>query len=607
MATLKIPKGNGGWEVVEATDPNAIHIDEPASNITIGSADGTTYEQKVDGKTLVISRTGSDDTIENYSNNISIGDGDIIPCTSEGLFGSKGYAYAVLKSGGTVYKSGNPTFDKTAVVMDQSEATSAMYAMPSETYDAGNRVVIGDNKYYYVHTGQVDKTGISGFNTFSFANGSALGNYTIAGGRGCFALAGKGINPNNSKFGVSIGYENVASADDDVLLGTRNYVFNDGDAKSKAVWILGSANVVDAANRPRWDTNGPSNIAIIGTGHKVSADTNTVIGCYNTSTFENCYLFGRRIESKDNYQTLLGVSPAVTDTTLFAIGDGNDSVSTHNAIEIIGDEYNSTANYSPKRATLTKINTPLEVDGDVTSNTNIRAPQIAIGSYPNVGNYTFTIGNGTSSTLKNFVELSATAINPKAYFYDGSVGICDASESSVSGYKNSLAVGQGVKIVKDNQLLVGKYTSQSTTAIFGVGNGTANSTSGRNLIFSVEADKVASTNPIYVNNKEVATKEYVDNTFVDVYNPVVSNGMLFSSDIVSGSINITVDNTYTINIGSCKGKLIVGTTFVFNNVGGVSQIIDYIDNEDTTYSREISDNGSIQINVSGIYKVTQAS
>lgn len=506
MAILKIPNGNGDWEVVEARDPYAIHINESVSDITIGTEDGTTYEQKVNDKTLVITNTEEDG-----SNNISIGDGDIIPCTSAGLFGSKGYAYAVARAGGIVTNASG----------DVVPAENVNYSTESNYNETTGE---WDGTEYYVHTGQLDTDQNSGFNTFSFANGSALGNYTIAGGRGCFATAGKGFSAENKKFGLTIGYENVADSQDDSLIGTRNYAFG-----YRGAYALGSSNMFETS-----DGNVRSNGWLIGYNNKASEDSLVGIGIYNQNLNENTFTFGRRLNTNKEKQMLLGWNANAKDggsyNTLFAIGDGTEteksnalliykSTSTQQASHAylycglgIGDDSTVTVDkhaLAVGAATATHSNSIAVGDNVKTAANN----QAVFGTYSNdVPSGLMIVGDGSSSSAHNIFELRN---NRTAYFNDCSVGICD-STSSANGYKNSLMVGTFSKASRNNQLKIGEYSTAGTDILFAIGNGT--SQGNRSDAFRVTETYSLSNLPMYIGGtaeeNKVATKEYVDSAIL---------------------------------------------------------------------------------------------
>lgn len=668
MATLKYYI-NGDWKLVEAYDPTALHKAEPIE-LTNGSVE---YTQEVKGNgTLVINRAGTDDTVEGYCNNVSIGDGDIIPCVSAGLFGSKGYAYAVARAGGEVYKSIDdgetkeavtdfttidystptgeasdvnlmafPEYDQThdlagvpvsvysdgkgritltatgfydnAGTIDAINADGSLggkVTLPAGTYtvskniysqlgfgivvrsstqqlaytidtyatftlteetevwlavslgigDAGTyslEVMVnagssplsfteysdtpvsdstGDGISYYVTTGQTQ-----GFNAFSFANGSVIGNYGIAGGRGCFITSGKDTDPNDSKFGMSLGYENVANKPDDVLIGTRNYAFN-----YRGAYAQGYCNLFDG------EDNTHSNGWLFGYNNTAKADSLVGIGIYNQNLNENTFTFGRRLTTNKEKQMLLGWNANAKDggsyNTLFAIGDGTEtaksnalliykSASTQQASHAylycglgIGDASTVTVDkhaLAVGNATAIHSNSIAVGNGVKTAANN----QAVFGAYSNnVASGLMVVGDGSSSSAHNIFELRN---NHTAYFNDCSVGICDGT-SSVSGYTNSLMVGTYSRASRNNQLKIGEYSTAGTDILFAIGNG--KSQSNRSDAFRVTETYSLSNLPMYVggtaDDNRILTKneleEYVTESITDSKVPTLLNSVSLS-------------------------------------------------------------------------------
>lgn len=681
MSLLKI-YDNGEWKLVEAYDPTALHSGETVE-LTNGS---TEYKQTVDEDgTLVINRAGSDDTVDNYCNNVSIGDGDIIPCTSAGLFGSKGYAYAVSRAGGEVYKSTdngetkevitdfnaidystptgeisvvnliafpefNQTYDfhgtnvnvtsdgkgritltadsfydnsglidfinidgslggkvtlpagtytvskniysqmgfgivvrsstkqlaytvDTHVTFTLTEETEVWLAVSLGIGDAGTynlEVMVntgstplgfveysdtpasgdtGDGISYYVTTGQNE-----GFNAFSFANGSVIGNYGIAGGRGCFITTGKNIDPNYSKFGLTLGYECVANQPDDVLIGTRNYAFD-----YKGAYSIGSSNLFEGIDTTH------SNGWLIGYNNKATADSLVSIGIYNNSTNENTYTFGRRLNTGANKQMLLGWGARQDSRVLFAIGDAHtDAANVHSAFYMLRD-YKSGQEMPDGQASHAYLTCGLGIGysggtvgtgaqslivgkGSVTSNysivtgventvthnncliagkglTSSREGQTLLGNYAKVDSrYLFAIGNGASASARdNVFEIHG---NGRSYLQSClSIGpYATNGFGSDTAPVGRLIVGTGLTGARDNQTKIGQYDANVKNSLFVIGCGTAsarkdafrvncnNDGTGTNIQINLPqyCDEQITMNKAPTSAKHLATKEYVD-------------------------------------------------------------------------------------------------
>lgn len=139
-------------------------------------------------------------------------------------------------------------------------------------------------------------------------------------------LVGLGnVSKGRAIFGA--GYQNIAIGRDLLVLGTRNYIRN-----IRGGYSIGNTNEA-------YSTESDPDVAGIfqfGLQLKNIADSTFNIGISNNANHENVYLFGREITSGGEYQWLMGRRPAVTNRTLFAIGDGGPD-RTSNAFVIYKD------------------------------------------------------------------------------------------------------------------------------------------------------------------------------------------------------------------------------------------------------------------------------
>lgn len=355
----------------------------------------TNYKMGVDKNGVLV--IGS--PFQARSNNLSLVNGETIECGSEGLFGSKGYAWAVAKAGG--------------VVTDKD----------------GNVVTPGDNDYnvknapWLVTTGQV-----KGLNNFAACGGSTLGNHLVAIGRGCFITVGKDeINTTDpsKKFGVVIGYECVADTRDVAIIGVRNYALG-----YRGAYGLGSSiYFYDAGNGQV--TAGSTGI---GLGYKldIAADSVINVGITNKGLHKHTYLFGREIITKAENQLLFGFNPNVSADTLLAIGDGKLGGTASNIIHVTKN--------SEGKAGMMEINCPL------------KKLWIGTGCNDATNVSLFLIGDGTDSAKHNLFEIRN---NRSAYLNEASFGV-GTGLSFAGTYKNSVLVGSNLTANSENQLVVGK-------------------------------------------------------------------------------------------------------------------------------------------------------
>ena len=575
---------NDVWEKLGTQTINLESID--FTDVSISNEAGVSYSQELssteytettydeDGNevtntktstTLVIGRAGADDgTEENWCNNVSIGNGDVIPCTSAGLFGSKGYAYAVARAGGSV-KDAN---GEEVRVVDYS--TTAEFNSETGKYDGTE---------YYVTTGQT-----SGFNAFAFANGSVIGNYGIAGGRGCFSTAGKGIDPSYSKFTATFGYECVANRPDDVLIGTRNYAFD-----YKGAYSLGSCNLFESTNVVDGTIKPYSNGWLIGYNNKATADSLVGIGIYNQNLNENTFTFGRRLNTGANKQMLLGWGARQDARVLFAIGDAHtDAANVHSAFYMLRD-YKSGQEMPDGQASHAYLTCGLGIGysggtvgagaqsilvgkGSVSSNfsivtgventvshnncliagkglTSSREGQTLLGNYAKVDSrYLFAIGNGASASARdNVFEIHH---NNRSYLQS----CLSVGPYSTNGFGSDASpvgrfmAGTGLTGARDNQTKIGQYDANVKNSLFVIGCGTSsarkdafrvncnNDGTGTNIQINLPqyCDEQITMNKAPTAAKHLVTKEYVDN---------VSSSLKTLNDIVYANNQHIIDGT----------------------------------------------------------------
>ena len=400
------------------------------------------------------------------SNNLSLVNGERIECGSEGLFGSKGYAWAVAKAGG--------------IVKDKD----------------GNIVTPGDSDYniknapWFVTTGQV-----KGLNNFAACGGSTLGNHLVAIGRGCFITVGKDeidtIDP-SKKFGLVIGYECVADTRDVALIGVRNYALG-----YRGAYGLGSSIYFYDAGSGQVTTGSTG----IGIGYKleIAADSVINVGITNKGLHKHTYLFGREIITKAENQLLFGFNPSVSADTLFAIGDGKLGGASSNIIHVTKN--------SDGKAGMMEINCPLK--------------KLWIGTGCSDANNVslFLIGDGTDSAKHNLFEIRK---NRSAYLNEASFGV-GTGLSFAGTYKNSMLVGSNLTANSENQLVVGKGNGHPAPNNLGA---TLFAVNYNKNLFRIQEKGAQLNVPLVIDRnaklvmepdysiteaRQLVTKEYVDN------------------------------------------------------------------------------------------------
>ena len=195
---------------------------------------------------------------------------------------------------------------------------------------------------------------VTGNESIHDGSGITEGDFNINQGRG---------NYTNGKNAKAIGYEQFVDGQDSTGIGTMNII-----RAFRAGFILGSGNTItpDGNKDTPTDTDTHSGF-IVGEDSEIHADSSWIGGLLNKIFHENVYILGRKITSQYKDQFLLGFNPAVTDRTLFAVGDGTDAAP-HNLIVAYKD-------LITRRATHMWINTRLMTEGNVESDKKVIAKQ----------------------------------------------------------------------------------------------------------------------------------------------------------------------------------------------------------------------------------------
>lgn len=107
--------------------------------------------------------------------------------------------------------------------------------------------------------------------------------------------------------------------------------------------------------------------------------------------------------------------------------------------------------------------------------------------------------------------------------------------SSEALARGAIALGEGTKATKANQVVLGKYNSVDNTAIFILGNGGRNDQ--RNNVLVVKPDQ--NIYKLYLNDKEIETKEYVDSEVQKVSEALTTYTSAIDSSITSLTEKVT--------------------------------------------------------------------
>ena len=204
--------------------------------------------------------------------------------------------------------------------------------------------------------GSTEYTGgrVRGNNSIHSGSGFTDGDFNINHGRG---------NYTNGKNAKAIGYEQFVDGQDSTAIGTMNII-----RAFAAGFVYGSGNTMTPDGNKDTPTDTETRTGfIVGSDSEIHADSSWIGGLLNKIFHENVYILGRKITSQYKDQLLFGFNPAVTDRTLFAVGDGTDAAP-HNLIVAYKD-------MNTRRATHMWFNTRVMTEGNVESDKKVIAKQ----------------------------------------------------------------------------------------------------------------------------------------------------------------------------------------------------------------------------------------
>lgn len=409
-------------------------------------------------------------------------------------------------------------------------ATSATGRNIGIGYFSGSSMTTGSgNTFVGSEAGSQNTSGSS--NAFF---GSKAGSLNSSGNGNAFFGAnagGSNTADSNSFFGASAGGNNVTGTSNS-FFGFQSGVNNDvGDGNTFAGYLSGGSN-----------TNG-SNNTFLGSGagaNNISGQNNTFVGYAsglgNITGTKNFYMgenSGLNVEGNDNvalgYQAGLGTSGATFNRTVSLGNYAGQSMHTAGGNVAIG--WSAASQYTGGQGIFIGYEAGNALNHTGYSNVIIGYQSGTLNTTGNNNTFIGTIAAQDNTTGSFNTSLGvASGINNTT----GSSNVMLGAETgNGGGYNSSIAIGRGVYISRDNQLLFGSSIYPILYAAVGAYSG-----AGNNLWWEYDDDNERFSNNAHGSN--ISAQSGKKFALTDGVNTPIFRFVLANGEAVTGAFNFTV-------------------------------------------------------------------